>query len=201
VCCFCAARGGLPMGEQDSPPSRKASLDRSNSPTNKGEPKKVAPLAAWSNKAPWYLIDPRTSKYIGRWDVFTSLALIFVAFVTPYEVALLEVAFDALFIINRIVDSIFVIDMFFAFVTVYAVRDVYITSPRKIAWHYLTTWCASRPSNRSSSNTKRLPCLSTDHPKPHTIPPTFCTQVSTRLPLGGNLWHRRLRSHRQMAKH
>jgi hypothetical protein len=128
------------MGQDESPASRRQSPDRSASPSNEGKQKTVQPLAAWSNKAPWFLIDPRTSKYIGKWDVFTSLALVFVAFVTPYEVALLEVAFDALFIINRVVDSIFLIDMCFAFVTVYAVRDVYITSPSKIAWHYLTTW-------------------------------------------------------------
>ena len=54
------------------------------------------------------LIDPRTSSWIGRWDAVTSLALLFVAFVTPYEVALLDVHLDALFIVNRIVDSMYV---------------------------------------------------------------------------------------------
>ena len=30
------------------------------------------------------------SKYVQRWDLVTMLALLFTAFVTPYEVALLE---------------------------------------------------------------------------------------------------------------
>ena len=55
----------------------------------------------------WYLIDPRSSEYFGYWDATTALALLFVALVTPYEVALLPTAktfHDTLFIINRCVD-------------------------------------------------------------------------------------------------
>jgi len=33
------------------------------------------------------LIDPRTSKFIGYWDMTTALALLFTALVTPWEVA------------------------------------------------------------------------------------------------------------------
>ena len=90
---------------------------------------------------PW-LIDPRTSSWIGSWDAITSLALVFVAFVTPIEVALpLEVTADALFILNRIVDSIFVVDMLFAFVTVYKTPDdVWVTSPSAIVAHYVKGW-------------------------------------------------------------
>ena len=56
------------------------------------------------------LIDPRKSKRIGYWDGLTSLALIYTALVTPAEVALLECATSALepfFMINRVVDGIF----------------------------------------------------------------------------------------------
>ena len=88
------------------------------------------------------LIDPRSSSWIGQWDAITSLALVFVAFVTPIEVALpLEVTTDALFMLNRIVDAIFVIDMLFAFVTVYKTDDdVWVSSPAAIAMHYLKGW-------------------------------------------------------------
>ena len=103
-------------------------------------PKKIKPADAWSNKAPCYIIDPRTSTWIGKWDIFTSIALVFVAFVTPYEVALLEVSLDLLFFINRLVDVIFIIDLCFSFVTVYAVKEVYVTDPRRIAKHYFTSW-------------------------------------------------------------
>lgn len=126
------------MGKGDAP-------SRSDSPTpsRSQSEKKPKPLPAWNNKAPWYVIDPRTSRYIGKWDVFTSVALIFVAFITPFEVALLEPTFDTLFIMNRVVDLIFGIDMVFSFLTVYSVRDVYITDPCKIACHYLRTWCVA----------------------------------------------------------
>lgn len=126
------------MGKGDAP-------SRSDSPTpsRSQNEKKPKPLPAWNNKAPWYVIDPRTSRYIGKWDVFTSVALLFVAFVTPFEVALLEPTLDTLFIMNRAVDLIFGIDMVFSFLTVYSVRDVYITDPCKIACHYLRTWCVA----------------------------------------------------------
>ena len=60
------------------------------------------------------LIDPRSSKRMGYWDLTTSIALIFTALVTPYEVALLEpaeTAARALFIINRLIDLIFSVDI------------------------------------------------------------------------------------------
>ena len=38
----------------------------------------------------WWVIDPRTSKAMGRWDIATVLALVFVALVTPFEVAFLD---------------------------------------------------------------------------------------------------------------
>ena len=59
-----------------------------------------------------YVIDPRTSKRIGYWDGLTSLALIYTALVTPAEVALCEAAFspiETMFVINRVIDIIFII--------------------------------------------------------------------------------------------
>ena len=93
-----------------------------------------------SDAKPWFLIDPRTSTWIGRWDVFTSLALVFVAFVTPLEIAVFEVSLDTLFLVNRVVDIIFIMDLVFSFVTVYQVNDKYILDPNTIAVHYLKTW-------------------------------------------------------------
>ena len=66
-------------------------------------------------KQPYFLLLPE-SKYIQRWDLVTLGALIFTAFVTPYEVALLESPetwgeVDALFFVNRFIDLIFFKDM------------------------------------------------------------------------------------------
>ena len=61
-------------------------------------------------QVPWCLLLPE-SKNMQRWDVATVLALFFTAVVTPYEVALLETRPDGLFMINRLVDLIFLADM------------------------------------------------------------------------------------------
>ena len=53
----------------------------------------------------------------GYWDGLTSIALLFTATVTPYEVALLQPVFDPLFIVNRVVDGIFAIDVLVQFVS------------------------------------------------------------------------------------
>ena len=65
----------------------------------------------------WYRIDPRTSRRLQCWDALTTLALLFTALVTPYEVSLLQAKLDGLFYVNRVVDMIFAIDVFVNFVT------------------------------------------------------------------------------------
>ena len=75
-------------------------------------------------KQPYFLLLPE-SKYIQRWDLVTLGALIFTAFVTPYEVALLQTKYDGLFFVNRLVDFVFFKDMVMQFFL--AFRD---TDPR-----------------------------------------------------------------------
>ena len=66
-----------------------------------------------------YLIDPRTSKLMPNWDVVTSIALIFTAIMTPVEVGFMDIPADrwadGLFITNRCVDIIFIIDLLMQF--------------------------------------------------------------------------------------
>ena len=66
-----------------------------------------------------YLLDPRTSKLIISWDVVTSIALIFTAIMTPVEVGFMDIPADrwadGLFITNRCVDIIFIIDVLMQF--------------------------------------------------------------------------------------
>ena len=69
---------------------------------------------------PKWLIDPRTSKRMGYWDFTTVMALLFTALVTPFEVAFLEpVTGDALYVINWVVNGIFIVDMVFQFCMIY----------------------------------------------------------------------------------
>ena len=59
----------------------------------------------------WWIVDPRD---VAWWDAATSLALLFTALVTPFEVSYLpppESADEALFVINRLVDLVFIADV------------------------------------------------------------------------------------------
>jgi hypothetical protein len=66
------------------------------------------------------LIDPRSSKFLRRWDILVATCLIFTALVTPFEVAFLEAPTrpdGSLFLINRCIDAIFTGDMVLQFFT------------------------------------------------------------------------------------
>ena len=65
-----------------------------------------------------FVVDPRSSLAVGIWDTVTGSALIFTAMVTPYEVAFMAPATlgnEWYFILNRIVDAVFVIDLILQF--------------------------------------------------------------------------------------
>ena len=67
---------------------------------------------------PRYVIDPRKSKYLKYWDSVAAAALIFTALVTPLEVGFLhraESADEPIFVANRVVDVIFLFDVFLQF--------------------------------------------------------------------------------------
>jgi len=57
-----------------------------------------------------YLV-PLNHWFRGYWDAVIIIALLFTAIVTPFEVAFLEPAISALFIVNRFVDVTFLADM------------------------------------------------------------------------------------------
>ena len=104
-------------------------------------------------KEPKFLILPE-STYMQRWDLVTLLALIFTAFVTPYEVALLESdcewgdlsTWDPLFTVNRLIDLIFVKDMVMQFFLAFRITTngggagLLIRNFRAIRSNYLKSW-------------------------------------------------------------
>ena len=61
------------------------------------------------------IIDPRTSLWLGVWDITTSFALVFTAVFTHIEVGFIPTPenrwSDPLFLVNRVVDLIFLIDV------------------------------------------------------------------------------------------
>merc|ERR1719316_528812 len=72
------------------------------------------------------------------------LALIYTALMTPYEVGFLETKLDALFVVNRIIDVIFVKDMIMNFFVKLTVRTktstLWLRDQKKIVKHYLKGW-------------------------------------------------------------
>lgn len=93
------------------------------------------------------LINP-SSNFMQQWDSVTMLALLFVAFVTPYEVAFNIEApvVDGLFIVNRLVDLIFMADMVINCFLMYEEMDgaggcgVLVKDRGRIRRRYLRSW-------------------------------------------------------------
>jgi len=85
------------------------------------------------------------SRFLRVWDSLCAVCLVFVCFVTPVEVAFLNVSFNALFVVNLIVSLLFLTDMLLQFMIPCIVKDksggVKVISSRKgIAQNYLRTW-------------------------------------------------------------
>ena len=75
---------------------------------------------------PWYMIDPRTSLHVAKWDATLAFALCLTALVTPYEIAFLSppLSADPVFWFNRVVDAIFMCDMILVCYTITPVHSV-----------------------------------------------------------------------------
>jgi hypothetical protein len=78
-----------------------------------------------------------------KWDLTILLALLFTAVVTPFEVAFLETEINVLFIVNRLIDLIFIFDMVKEFHLMYYHENGFlIKSHRMIRRRYLRSWFA-----------------------------------------------------------
>ena len=66
-----------------------------------------------------WVIDPNYALWTGWWDLGMMVLLTVVLFVTPYEVAFLSPNVDALFVINRVFDAIFMSDLVINFFLAY----------------------------------------------------------------------------------
>jgi len=98
-----------------------------------------------------WVIDPQKGGWAQYWDLFTTVALIYTAIITPYEVAFLlpptpsERLDDHIYITNRAVDIVFILDMCMQFRTAFRRVDpkegiVWITTPRAIAINYVCSY-------------------------------------------------------------
>jgi hypothetical protein len=100
--------------------------------------------ACWRVK---WVLDPRTVAFVAWWDLVATFALVFTALVTPYEVAFLvpptpsERLNSPLFLMNRGIDIVFIVDILLQFRLAYKDESVHgtswIVSPKQIAHHYM----------------------------------------------------------------
>ena len=84
-------------------------------------------------------------KFMRQWDKVTLAALMFTAFVTPWEVGLLETSLDPeglpIYSLNRVVDCIFIVDIMIDFFIPYRDREgLMVFSNRLIARNYALSW-------------------------------------------------------------
>lgn len=102
----------------------------------------TAPTSIW-------IIDPRKSRLLLVCDTLGLIALAFTVLVTPFEVSFLQSPTtwrDPLFLINRVVDFIFFVDMVLNFVRMVEVGDTYhdeihwLRDFRSIAITYAKGW-------------------------------------------------------------
>ena len=95
------------------------------------------------------IIDPRKSKFMPTWDIVMIASLLFTSIVTPYEVTFVDegACVTPLFVVNRVVDGIFIVDLFLQFFMIYSVFDPetgtrWIEDHRTIVLGYLRGWFA-----------------------------------------------------------
>ena len=90
-------------------------------------------------------VDPMHNKYTPIWDVVIVSALFFTALETPFEVTFMDEGpcVTGLFIVNRIVDLIFLIDIVLQFVLHYQDRNGnWVRTSKRIVMNYLSGWFA-----------------------------------------------------------
>jgi len=87
------------------------------------------------------LVDPN-SDFIRQWDIISICMLLFVMFVTPFEVAYLTTEYNVLFGLNRIIDVFFITDMVLQFFLMYRDEEkgVLVKSQRAIIQAYMKGW-------------------------------------------------------------
>ena len=113
-----------------------------------GKREKVRPMPQLVR--PWYIFSPR-GWTVRHWEVFSLLALVYTAIITPVEVCVLnsklggpayEWALKEVQRANNVVDVVFGLDILLGFLRAYfhAELRIVVTDPRWIAWRYATSW-------------------------------------------------------------
>ena len=97
-----------------------------------------------TEKRSLFLLDPREKHWLAQWDMVMMTCLIFVAIVTPYEVAFLQDnGTDALFWVNIVLDCAFFFDMIIQFHMAFQdSSNAWVVRLSDIRRHYVLGWFA-----------------------------------------------------------
>lgn len=91
-----------------------------------------------------FIIDPEDNTALKCWDGFSGALLFYVCFATPLEVAFMDVETDGLFVVNLVIDVMFLFDMilqfFLPFQQMTKSGQLLIYDHRRIVRHYMKSW-------------------------------------------------------------
>jgi len=113
----------------------------------------IARLMASRERSKRLVVHPRQTPWFGYWDVVTTLALLYTAIITPFEAGFLGSVYgpaawtDSWFLINRVLDLVFLFDLVLQFFVAYETRDdrggsIWVEDHSLIIRHYLRSWFA-----------------------------------------------------------
>ena len=120
---------GMMAAEEEAPP-RSPRLSPSVDHRSVGSPPVDSPISTANAELQlvsrahchWWVIDPRKVRWIAHWDLAMTLALVYVALVTPVEVAFMKApptleskTSSPIFLINRLLDAMFILDILLNF--------------------------------------------------------------------------------------
>ena len=78
------------------------------------------------------------NKYKTSWDTLVTMALLFTCCVTPYRIAFIQEEPFEWVVANILIDTLFLIDIFFCFVSAYYTEEFVLIDDRKtIVVNYL----------------------------------------------------------------
>eukprot|EP00927_Polykrikos_kofoidii_P084475 TRINITY_DN8905_c0_g1_i2.p1 TRINITY_DN8905_c0_g1~~TRINITY_DN8905_c0_g1_i2.p1 ORF type:complete len:734 (-),score=95.52 TRINITY_DN8905_c0_g1_i2:258-2270(-) len=90
------------------------------------------------------VINPEYNRFYMWWDFLSMMAMAYVAVIVPFQVGLLAVQWDWMFVLSSMVDLIFVVDMILQFFVMYPKRTdfgiVYESRHDQIIIRYLSSW-------------------------------------------------------------
>jgi CRP-like cAMP-binding protein len=134
----------LPETQSNATPGGNGKSQRSRRDSVSIARSKYDDWVAKKKKLSQDVLHPNNSTFLPQWDIVVGIALLFTATVTPFEVAFLGSGINALFVINRLFDLVFITDIWVNFHLAYFDNKhrVWVTEKAEIWRHYAKGWLA-----------------------------------------------------------